>query len=241
MSTTSAAIRGHDDFDAIRRHLLANSKVFVERARQARGTIAQRAGNLIHDGVTIITFGNSRVVRAILDRAGQDGKRLRVIYVCGSFQSTSDSSRKDDWKYSLESQGIPTAAVAFHQITSVILQCSFALVGAESIVENGGVVSEMGTHQLAQLAKMSGKPFYVAAESYKFVRTFPLNENDINPEQTELEFSTLANPAQKRESSEEPYNAVDLTPPELITALITETTVQKASAVSEELIQMWDA
>lgn len=50
------------------------------------------------------------------------------------------------------------------------------LVGAEGVVENGGVINKLGTYQIALCAKMLNKPFYVAAESYKFARLYPLNQ-----------------------------------------------------------------
>lgn len=50
------------------------------------------------------------------------------------------------------------------------------LVGAEGVVENGGVINKLGTYQIALCAKSLNKPFYVAAESYKFARLYPLNQ-----------------------------------------------------------------
>lgn len=50
------------------------------------------------------------------------------------------------------------------------------LVGAEGVVENGGVINKLGTYQIALAAKCLNKPFYVAAESYKFARLYPLNQ-----------------------------------------------------------------
>lgn len=41
------------------------------------------------------------------------------------------------------------------------------LVGAEGVVENGGVINKLGTYQLSLCARAHGIPFYVAAESYK--------------------------------------------------------------------------
>ena len=41
------------------------------------------------------------------------------------------------------------------------------LVGAEGVVENGGVINKLGTCTLAITAHALGCPFYVAAESYK--------------------------------------------------------------------------
>jgi translation initiation factor eIF-2B subunit alpha len=50
------------------------------------------------------------------------------------------------------------------------------LLGAEGVVENGGVINKLGTYQIALCAKALNKPFYVAAESYKFARLYPLSQ-----------------------------------------------------------------
>lgn len=41
------------------------------------------------------------------------------------------------------------------------------LVGAEGVVENGGVINKLGTYNIAIAAKAHNIPFYVASESYK--------------------------------------------------------------------------
>ena len=41
------------------------------------------------------------------------------------------------------------------------------LLGAEGVVENGGVINKLGTYQIALAAAAHNTPFYVAAESYK--------------------------------------------------------------------------
>ena len=41
------------------------------------------------------------------------------------------------------------------------------LVGAEGVVETGGVINKLGTYQAALAAHAHNTPFYVAAESYK--------------------------------------------------------------------------
>jgi hypothetical protein len=62
------------------------------------------------------------------------------------------------------------------------------IVGAEGVVENGGIISRMGTYQIGMLAKAKGKPFYVVAESHKFVRLYPLSQYDLPIEQNVIEF-----------------------------------------------------
>lgn len=40
-------------------------------------------------------------------------------------------------------------------------------VGADGVVESGGIINMMGTYQIALVAHSMNKPVYVAAESYK--------------------------------------------------------------------------
>lgn len=38
---------------------------------------------------------------------------------------------------------------------------------------------QIGTYQMALCSKAHNKPFYVVAESFKFVRLYPLNQQDV--------------------------------------------------------------
>jgi translation initiation factor eIF-2B subunit alpha len=52
----------------------------------------------------------------------------------------------------------------------------------------------MGTYQMGLLAKSKGKPFYVVAESHKFVRLYPLSQFDLPIEQKVLDFKVTDDP-----------------------------------------------
>jgi translation initiation factor eIF-2B subunit alpha len=41
---------------------------------------------------------------------------------------------------------------------------------------------QIGTYSIALCAKAMNKPFYVLAESFKFVRLYPLNQRDMPEE-----------------------------------------------------------
>lgn len=43
-------------------------------------------------------------------------------------------------------------------------------VGADGVVESGGIINMMGTYQIALVAHSMNKPVYVAAESYKVLQ-----------------------------------------------------------------------
>lgn len=44
---------------------------------------------------------------------------------------------------------------------------NLVLVGAEGVVENGGIINKLGSYHVAIAAREHAIPFYVAAESYK--------------------------------------------------------------------------
>ena len=225
-----------EDFKAVRAHLLENSRLFLQRARDSRGYIAGIAKNFVRDGSTILTCGKSRVVAGTLKAAAVAGSRFRVVYVEDSFDATSPKA-STDLVSDLRGKGIPVAIVPFAGIASALSTVDLALVGAECVVENGGIVSSMGTHQIGILLKSVGKPLYVTAESHKFVRVYPLNEEDLGITNDILPFRT--GQAKKVDDAGRSEGNLDFTPPDLVTAIVTESGVQTPNAVSEELIKMW--
>ena len=74
---------------------------------------------------------------------------------------------------------IPTTVVLSSAAGYVMERADLVVVGAEGVVENGGVINNMGTYAMGIAARELGKPFYVAAESYKFATLFPLNQLDL--------------------------------------------------------------
>jgi len=295
------------DFRSIRSHLLSNGRLFVQRAKESRQKIASFGRHFVHDGATVLTNGGSRVVGALLRSAADSSSgsvRFRVIYVLSSASTNSDPSRSkseaDTEGHSivrdLRAKNVPVATIPESAVAYSLGKVDMVIVGAEGVVENGGIISRLGTYQIGLLAKAAGKPFYVVAESHKFVRLYPLSQYDLPIEQNVIEFSTAVDedvrehqevtPDSKakdsRDSSsrdstwtgETPFiqpdgkhsyfdesidsestqqgsekrhkpptadkrDAVDFTPPNLISALITESGVLTPSAVSEELIKIW--
>jgi translation initiation factor eIF-2B subunit alpha len=235
----SSSSSGAEDFRAIRAHLLANSRLFVQRAKEARGKIAEVAKRFVKDGSTVLTCGRSRVVAAVLNAAADSGVRFQVIYAEDGLVP-ADVTRATDVVGGLRSMDVPVARIPFAALATVLSQTTFVLAGAESVVENGGIISSMGTYQMGLLAKSAGKPFYVVAESHKFVRLYPLSGTDLPIEQNVLEFETETEGGKQEQGKrKERCEAVDFTPPDLITAIVTESGVSTPSSVSEELIKIW--
>ncbi|KAL8713039.1 MAG: hypothetical protein Q9220_002899 [cf. Caloplaca sp. 1 TL-2023] len=236
-----------EDFKSMRNRLVENGRLFVENAKKSRNVIAQTARQFVREGNTVLVMGESRVVRAVLNAAADKGVRFRVVYVK---DSGTAGILKDGTVAQLRRKGIPVATIGPSAVAYSLGKITNVMIGAEGVVENGGVVSRMGTYQLAVLAKSAGKPVYVVAESHKFVRLYPLGQYDLPVRQMVLNFNDSSieiegkkardGEREKDESdTEEEGQTVDFTPPELITALVTEAGVHTPSAVSEEMIKIW--
>jgi translation initiation factor eIF-2B subunit alpha len=255
------------DFDQIRSHLVDNGKLFVERAKAARDTIAGFGRHFIRDGNVVLTNGGSRVVGSLLRSAAESSNnrgsiRFKVIYVI-SPNKTPEEDESTANIAALRERDIPVATIPSTAVAYCMDQVTQCFVGAEGVVENGGIVSRMGTYQMAMLAKAAGKPFYVVSESHKFVRLYPIGQQDLGIEQNVVDFQTSKGSVAdettveaKRNTDEAiadmeglrsgprasicaPHEAVDYTPPHLISGIITESGVLLPSAVSEELIKIW--
>ncbi|TKA36989.1 hypothetical protein B0A54_11353 [Friedmanniomyces endolithicus] len=258
--------RARGDFEQARNHLVQNGRLFIERAKAARETIAGFGKHFVRDGNTVLTNGGSRVVGALLRNAaessngsGRGSIRFRVIYVV-SHSATGDSAEESETAANiaaLRERDIPVAEVPPTAIAYCMDTVTSCFVGAEGVVENGGVVSRLGTYQMASLAKAAGKPFYVVSESHKFVRLYPLGQSDLGIEQNIVDFKTAKGSEETESAKDEgvadlegegatssrhsctPGDEVDYTPPHLISGIITEGGVLLPSAVSEELIKIW--
>ncbi|PVH94931.1 nagb/rpia/CoA transferase-like protein [Periconia macrospinosa] len=245
-----------DDFKIIRNHLISNGNIFVERAKQSREKIASFGTSFIREGATILTNGGSRVVGALLRRAAESSTmRFKVIYVISPTSTDAEGGRKT--VADLRAHNVPVAVIPDSAVAFSLGKVDMVIVGAEGVVENGGIISRLGTYQIGLLAKSKGKPFYVVAESHKFVRLYLLNQFDLPIDQRILEFSItddenatedegVADLNSGSSTSNKPKNsvltatnAVDFTPPDLISGIITESGVLTPSAVSEELIKIW--
>ncbi|KAG6036752.1 hypothetical protein E4U40_000058 [Claviceps sp. LM458 group G5] len=220
------------NFEAVRQHLLRNGRLFAQRAIAARNGVAESGWRFVKEGKCVLTHGASRCVTGLLARAAENLKgKFRVVYV----RSESRGEESDDVVRQLRGMGIPVAEIpeaAVAHVMGLLRQVNMVIVGAEAVTSNGGIISRLGTLQLAQLASKVKIPFYVAAETHKFARKFPWDQRDLGFEQRMLDFSTDT-------ASKQPQDAVDYTPPALISNLITENGVHLPLYVFEQLLDIY--
>ena len=87
----------------------------------------------------------------------------------------------------LRESGVDCRVILDNEINMYMDKVDVVLVGAQIVLENGAIISRVGTSILALAAYCKNKPLYVFAESYKFSRSFLLNAHDMPQEYLKVE------------------------------------------------------
>ncbi|XP_063220798.1 translation initiation factor eIF2B subunit alpha isoform X3 [Bacillus rossius redtenbacheri] len=169
----------------------------------------------------------SRNVLLAMKEAAKANKSFEV-YVT---KSSPDSSGEDMCRL-LEEASIPCTVILDSAVAYIMEKVDMVMVGAEGVVESGGIINKVGSYTTAVCAKEMKKPFYVLTESFKFVRLYPLNQQDLPDE---FKFT----PSSRTKDLRKQHPLVDYTPPAYITLLFTDLGILTPSAVSDELIKLY--
>ncbi|CAL5220118.1 g2073 [Coccomyxa viridis] len=220
-----------EPIDASKARLIERGRSFAATSVRARATIAELGARFIRPGSCLLVHGHSRVVLALLRIAIKQGIQFSVVVTEGRPDETGLTMAR-----ALDDMGVPVDIILDSAIAYALerFRIDMVLVGAEGVVENGGVINKLGTYQAAVSAYCHNTPFYVAAESYKFARLYPLGQHDLPIERKHVDFGPLC-PASVR--IENPSR--DYTPPKFISLLFTDLGVLTPAAVSDELIQLY--
>jgi len=196
-----AARRLHQDQrDADRRLAELGAELFGERTRA-----------LTHCNTGALATGGIGTACGVLRVAWEQG-RLAEVWV-DETRPLLQGARLTAWE--LRQAGIPHRVVADSAAGSLMAQerVDRVIVGADRIAANGDVANKVGTYPLAVLADRHGVPFYVAA---------PVSTIDpATPDGASI-------PIEERDPAEivaagDAFNpAFDVTPAELVTAIVTE-------------------
>lgn len=187
-----------------------------------------RAGSaLFYDGDVVMTHCNAGSLATstygtalgVLRTAREDGKNLKVIAtetrpVMQGSRLTAFELMHDDFDVRLISDTAVGYVMANKMVDKVI-------VGADRILRTGHVYNKIGTYQIAVMAHTHKIPFYVAAPISTFDLKGSISEikiEDRSPEEITKIKNILIAP--KGVTTINP--AFDITPPVLITGIITE-------------------
>lgn len=211
------------------RHLMWQEAVRIhDEDREMCRAIGRFGAELIPQSATIITHCNAGGLAT-----SEYGTALSVIFTCaqqGKAISVYADETRPLWQgsrltaFELHAAGIPTTVICDSMAAHVMQarKVDAVIVGADRITARGDTANKIGTYGLAVSAKHHGVPFYVAAPSSTFDLTL-IRGQEIPIEQRAGEEITKPYGIPLAPEGVDAYNpAFDVTPAELITAIITE-------------------
>ena len=213
----------------VKKILFVQAQRIIEEDRITCRLIGCHGAKLIKNGDNILTICNAGILATIdygtalgiIYRAKEEGKRIKV-YACET-RPLLQGARLTTWE--LRKKGIDVTLICDNVAASLMKDGKIdkVITGADRICVNGDAANKIGTYSLAVLCRHHKIPLYIAAP----FSTFDLEINsgkEITIEQrppeevTELFFKKPV--AAKGVSVFNP--AFDVTPHELISAIITE-------------------
>jgi len=212
--------------------VVATAKKLAEDDIKINQTMGKLGSKLFESNDTIMTHCNAGALATVaygtalgvIRATKESGKKIKVIAT--ETRPVQQGSRLTTFE--LQHDGIdvsliPDTAVGYTMANKLVNK---VIVGADRILRTGHVFNKIGTYQIATMAKQHKIPFYVAA---------PLSTFDMksNPEDVIIEMrngSEVTGIGDKK-TAPDGINVInpafDMTPPELITAIITEKGVVK--------------
>uniref|UniRef100_A0A1B6E126 Translation initiation factor eIF2B subunit delta n=2 Tax=Clastoptera arizonana TaxID=38151 RepID=A0A1B6E126_9HEMI len=173
----------------------------------------------------ILTFGCSSLICRILVESHRSGTKFRVIVVdAGPWFEGREMLRR------LVVKGLQCSYVLISATSFIMREASKVLLGAHALLANGYVMSRAGSSQVALLAHSFNVPVLVCCETHKFserVQTDAFVYNELGDPEEFIPKEKWGN-----YSNLTPLSlAYDVTPPELVTAVVTELAILPCTSV----------
>ena len=217
----------------IRDTVIAKAKQMAEEDINTNKKMGKNGAELFQDNDTIMTHCNAGALATVaygtalgvIRATKESGKNIKVIAtetrpVQQGSRLTAFELKHDGIDVSL----IPDTAVGYTMANGLV---NGVVVGADRILRTGHVFNKIGTYQVATMAKQHNIPFYVAAP----LSTFDLKSNpeDVVIEQRKASEVTGIGDTKTAPDGIDVINpAFDMTPPELISGIITENGIAKS-------------
>jgi methylthioribose-1-phosphate isomerase len=215
------------DISQIKKLILDEALLMAKEDIATNKSMGLNGAKLFSDGDTIMTHCNAGslatvaygtalgVIRAVKE----SGKKISVIAtetrpVMQGSRLTAFELQHDKIDVSL----IPDTAVGYIMAKGLV---KHVVVGADRILRSGHVFNKIGTYQLAVLAKTHSIPFYVVAPSSTFdLKNMP--KDIVIEERSKDEVIKIGKQIVAPPDIGVINPAFDITPPKLITKIITE-------------------
>jgi len=207
--------------------LCAANKILTDDLR-INQSIGAFGAKLLSNNTRILTYCNSGALATsghgtalgIIRSAVESGKNISVIV--GETRPLLQGARLTVWEMAQEK--IPVTLIT-DNVTGYLMgqgKIDAVIVGTDRVAANGDVVNKIGTYMVAVLAKRHNIPFYVACP----LSTIDLDAQsgeDIPIEERSTDEITIGKGYNWSAEEVNVFNpAFDITPADLVTALVTE-------------------
>ncbi len=219
----------------IKQILIDDSKAIHDEDIESQRLIAQFGGELLADNDTVLTHCNAGALATggvwgtalgVIRGAVDQGKHIAVI--ADETRPYLQGARLTAWE--LMQDEIPVTLITDNMSGHIMKKgrVQAVVVGSDRIAANGDVANKIGTYMVAVLARRHNIPFYVAAPLSTVDLNCPTGD-EIPIEERDIREVTHVKDIQLAPDDTLVSNyAFDVTPNELVTAIITEKGVARA-------------
>ena len=228
----SVAREGSGDTDAtiqrLRERLVAEARRIEDEDRAACDAMGRAGAELVPHAANVLTHCNTGslctagigTALGVVVSAHRAGKRVHVWV--DETRPVLQGARLTAWV--LQRRGVPMTLITDTAAASAMAagQVDVIVVGADRIAANGDVANKVGTYPLAVVARRHGVPFYVVAPTSTVDLEMPTGGGIPIELRDPLEVSAPLGRPLAPEGTPAWNPAFDVTPAELVTAIVTE-------------------
>ncbi|MHA1648607.1 MAG: S-methyl-5-thioribose-1-phosphate isomerase [Candidatus Helarchaeota archaeon] len=212
----------------LKEKIIKEALLIAKEDYEINQAIGQHGATLIKNNFNILTHCNAGELAtsgeygtalAVIKVAAEQGKKIHVF--ADETRPRLQGARLT--AFELQQNNIPVTVITDNMAGWVFSQGKIdcVIVGADRILKTGHVTNKIGTYSVAILAKYHDIPFYVAAPKSTF--DLKTNYKDVVIEERDKREVTHIGNFQITPTNVPVINpAFDITPPELVTAIITE-------------------
>jgi methylthioribose-1-phosphate isomerase len=230
----------------IKQILLDDAKAIQEEDIESQRLIAKFGGELLENDSTVLTHCNAGALATggvwgtalgVIRGAVDQGKSISVI--ADETRPYLQGARLTAWE--LMEDDIPVTLITDNMSGHIMKKGGVhaVVVGSDRIAANGDVANKIGTYMVAVLAQRHEIPFYVAAPLSTVDLNCPTGDDIPIEERDRLEVTHMKDTQLAPNGVGVSNFAFDVTPNELVTAIITEKGVARAPYV-ESLKRQFD-
>ncbi|HZQ77835.1 MAG TPA: S-methyl-5-thioribose-1-phosphate isomerase [Acidimicrobiia bacterium] len=228
LATVEAAVAAGSTAEDVGRVALEEADRLAEQDVTDNRALGRHGSGLVPHGARVLTHCNAGALACVgygtalgvIRAAAEAGKAPRVWV--DETRPVLQGARLTAWE--LDRLGIAATLVADVMAGSLMASgdVDLVVVGADRVAANGDVANKIGTYSLAVLAAHHGVPFYVAAPTSTVDLATPTGAAIPVEERSPDEVRRVGGATLAPEGFAALNRAFDVTPAELVTAIVTE-------------------